>query len=106
MLMDDIQGMVMKLLNIRREIGRRLRGHMLPPIVQQLHKRSLGLGHIRVLSSNNSNCEVVDKSKNGHRDVVNIEQQECTFLEWQYIGKPCDHALVFLVKKRDLPHLD
>ena len=44
--------------------------------------------------------------KNGHKDVVNMERWECTCLEWQHTGKPCDHALVFLVKKRTLPHLD
>ena len=105
-LMDNIRGMIMKLLNIRREIGRRLRGHMLPPVVQQLHKRSRGLAHLKVLPSTSRSCEVVDMSKSGKRDVVNIQLRECTCLEWQHTGKPCDHALAFLVKKRTLPHLD
>ena len=37
---------------------------------------------------------------------MNIQLRECTCLEWQHTGKPCDHALAFLVKKRTLPHLD
>ena len=72
-LMDSIHGMIMKLLNIRREIGRRLRGHMLSPVVQQLHKRSRGLAHLKVLPSTSRSCEVVDMSKSGKRDVVNIQ---------------------------------
>src|SRR4051812_41317641 len=97
MLMDDIRGVIMKLLNIRREIGQTLGGHMLPYVVQKLHKRSRGLGNLRVLPSNSSTCEVVDMSKNSHKYVLNIERRECTCLEWQHTGKSCDHALVFLV---------
>ena len=104
--MDGIRGIIMKLLKIRREIGGKLQGHMQPPVVQQLHKRSRGLAHLKVLPSTSRSCEVVDMSKSGKRDVVNIQLRECTCLQWQHTGKPCDHALAFLVKKRTLPHLD
>uniref|UniRef100_A0ACD5ZL15 Uncharacterized protein n=1 Tax=Avena sativa TaxID=4498 RepID=A0ACD5ZL15_AVESA len=37
------------------------------------------------------------------RHVVNIATHECTCLRWQHTGKPCWHALVFLIGKRNVP---
>jgi hypothetical protein len=37
---------------------------------------------------------------------MKIDSRECSCLEWQHIGKPCPHKLIFLVQKRTLPHLD
>jgi hypothetical protein len=40
--------------------------------------------------------------KTGRRHVVNTEEHECTCLEWQHTGKPCDHAILFLASKSKL----
>jgi hypothetical protein len=106
MLMDTIRGMLMRLIKVRRDIGDRLRGHILPAVIQQINQRSRGLGYLRVGESNDHSCEVRDLSRNGLRHVVKIDSRECSCLEWQHTGKPCPHALIFLVHKRTLPHLD
>jgi hypothetical protein len=40
--------------------------------------------------------------KTGRRHVVNTEEHECTCLEWQHTGKPCEHAILFLASKAKL----
>jgi hypothetical protein len=37
MLMDTIRGMLMRLIKVRRDIGDRLRGHILPAVIQQIN---------------------------------------------------------------------
>lgn len=106
MLMDTIQGMLMRLIKVRREIVERLRGNILPAIIQQINQKSRGLEYLRVGESNSSRCEVRDLSQNGMRHVVNIDRRECSCLEWQHTGKTCAYALIFLVQKRTLPRLD
>jgi hypothetical protein len=106
MLIDTIQGMLMRLIKVRRDNGDRLRGHILHAVIQQINQRSRGLGYLRVGESNDHNCEVRDLSRNGLRHVVKINSRECSCLEWQHTRKPCPHTLIFLVQKRTLPHLD
>ena len=38
-------------------------------------------------------------TKTGRRHVVDTELHECTCLEWQHTGKPCEHAILFLAGK-------
>jgi hypothetical protein len=40
--------------------------------------------------------------KTGRRHVVNTEEHECTCLELQHTGKPCEHAILFLASKPKL----
>ena len=35
--------------------------------------------------------------------LSSMSYQECTCLRWQHTGKPCWHALVFLIGKRNVP---
>lgn len=32
---------------------------------------------------------------------MKVDKHECTCLEWKHTGKPCDHALVFLMGRRN-----
>ena len=57
---------------------------------------------MKVTRSSNWKGEARDINKDNLRHVVNIEKSECTFLEWQHTGKPCEHALVFLIGKRNV----
>ncbi|KAE8808032.1 hypothetical protein D1007_15588 [Hordeum vulgare] len=67
----------------------------LPAVVQQVVNRSRGLTHLSVEKSSLWGAEVRD-NKTGRRHVVNTELHDCSCLEWQATGKPCDHAILFL----------
>ncbi|KAE8778320.1 hypothetical protein D1007_48752 [Hordeum vulgare] len=67
----------------------------LPAVVQQVVNRSRGLTHLCVEKSSLWGAELGDK-KTGRRHVVNTELHDCSCLEWQATGKPCDHVILFL----------
>jgi hypothetical protein len=72
----------------------------LPAIVHQLHIRSRGLGHLKVVNAGNGHAEVFDNSPKQERHIVDLGAQECSCLEWQHTGKPCDHAIVVITSFR------
>ena len=84
----------------RRRIGGKLCGTILPAIVHQLNIRSRGLGHLKVVNAGNGHAEVFDNSPKQERHIVDLGAQECSCLEWQHTGKPCDHAIVVITSFR------
>ncbi|XP_040242864.2 uncharacterized protein [Aegilops tauschii subsp. strangulata] len=100
-LADTLRELVMKLHEKRRKIGMKLKGKIIPAIIQQIHNRTRGLKHLKVGKSGVASCEVRDTSKYNLRHVVKTDQSECTCLEWQHTGKPCEHALAFLLDRRN-----
>ena len=92
------QIMIMRMWESRRSIGDCLPGDKLPVVVQQVVNRSRNLTHLSVEKSSVLGAEVRD-TKTGRRHVVNTELHDCTFLEWQHTGKPCDHAILFLASQ-------
>lgn len=105
-LADTYRELLMKLVYKRRRIGEKLRGKIIPAVIQQIFNRTRGLGHLKVGKSGNGSCEVRDTSKNSLRHVVKVDKHECTCLEWQHTGKPCEHALVFLMGRRNPKWVD
>ncbi|XP_048570132.1 uncharacterized protein LOC125551026 [Triticum urartu] len=101
-LADTIREKIMILVYRRRRIGEMLQGKMLPAIIQQINNRTRQLDHLVVGRSTGESCEVKDTSKNNLRHVVKIGSRECTCLEWQHTGKPCEHALAFLIETADV----
>jgi hypothetical protein len=100
-LADKIRWMIMVLWEKRRRISERLDGVILPAIVQQLNSKSRGLGHLRVTSAGNGHAEVFDNSPKQERHIVDLCAKECSCLEWQHTGKPCEHALVVITTFRN-----
>ncbi|XP_037473932.1 uncharacterized protein LOC119349951 [Triticum dicoccoides] len=101
-LADAIREKIMILVYRRRRIGEMLQGEILPAIIQQINNRTRQLDHLVVGRSTGESCEVKDTSKNNLRHVVKIGSRECTCLEWQHTGKPCEHALAFLIETADV----
>jgi ribosomal protein L44E len=102
-LADTYRQWVMRLFQLRRSIGALLKGKILPAVIQQIHNQTRGLGHLKVEKSSPTKAEVRDILHDNIRHVVNIATHECTCLRWQHTGKPCWHALVFLIGKRNVP---
>ena len=94
-MVDQIKIMNMRLWELRRRIGDCLQGDKLPVVVQQVVNRSRNLTHLSVEKSSVLGAEVRD-TKTGRRHAVNTEMHDCTCLEWQHTGKPCEHAILFL----------
>ena len=100
-MVDQIRIMIMRLWELRRRLGDVLQGDKLPDVVQQVVNRSRNLAHLRVEKSSLWGAEVRD-TKTGRRHVVDTQLHECTCLEWQHTGKPCEHAILFLASKHKL----
>jgi hypothetical protein len=100
-MVDQIRVMIMRLWELRRRIGDVLQGENLPTVVQPVVNRRRNLTHLSVEKSLLWGDKVRD-IKNARRHVVNIEEHECTCLEWQHTRKPCEHAILFLASKPKL----
>jgi hypothetical protein len=98
---DQIRVMIMRLWELRKRIGDVLQGDKLPAVVQQVVNRSRNLTHLCVEKFSLWGAKVGD-IKTGRRHVVNTEEHECTCLEWQHTGKPCEHAILFFASKAKL----
>jgi hypothetical protein len=90
-LVDKLREMITVLFYKRRRIGERLYGRILPAVLQILSARTRGLGHLSVIKGDNYAAEVWDNCN--HRFAVKAYKHECSCLEWQHTGKPCQHAL-------------
>jgi hypothetical protein len=91
----------MRLWELRRRIGDVLQEDKLPAVVQQVVNRSRNLTHLSIEKSLLWGAEV-RHVKTGRRHVVNIEEHECTCLEWQHTGKSYEHAILFFASKPKL----
>ncbi|XP_047948887.1 uncharacterized protein LOC125194687 [Salvia hispanica] len=103
-LVDCLRSKFMELYARRRDIGERLEGHtMLPIVVRHLNVLSRKLGHLKVKVGGMGEAEVTeitDKHK-VIRHVVNLEQHTCSCREWEISGKPCPHALAVITSHRN-----
>jgi hypothetical protein len=97
-MVDQIRIMIMRLWELRRRLANVLQGEKLPNVVQQVVNRSRNLAHLCVEKSSLWGGEVRG-TKTGRRHVVNTELHDCTCLEWQHTGKPCEHAILFLASQ-------
>jgi hypothetical protein len=100
-MVDQIRVMIMRLWELRRRIGDVLQGDNLLAVVQQVVNRSKNLTHLSVEKSLLWGAKVRD-IKTARRHVVNTEEHECSCLEWQHTGKPCEHAILFMASKPKL----
>jgi hypothetical protein len=104
---DQIRIMIMRLWELRRRLDDVLQGDKLRDVVQQVVNMSRNLAHLCVEKSSLWGAEVRD-IRIRRRHVVNTELHDCTCLEWQHIGKPCEHAILFLASQPRInmhPHL-
>jgi hypothetical protein len=72
-----------------------MQGDKLSSVVHQVVNRSKNLTHVSVDKSSLWGADVRE-IKTGRRHVVNTEEHECTYLEWQHTWKPCEHVILFL----------
>ncbi|KAE8806648.1 hypothetical protein D1007_17174 [Hordeum vulgare] len=78
-MVDQIRIMLMRMWELRKKIADCLQGDKLPAVVQQVVNRSRGLTHLSVEKSSLWGAEAT--------------------------GKPCDHAILFLVDQEEWPEV-
>ena len=101
-LADKIREMIMTLFHKRRAISERLHGRILPAVLRQLRARTRGLGHLTVVKAGPFAAEIHDTTSTHNRHVVKSHLHECTCLQWQHTGKPCEHALCLITAQQSI----
>jgi hypothetical protein len=96
-LTDKIRVKIMELVFRRRRIGERLCGKILPTVLNIMNARTRGLGHLSLVKCDHYCAEVQDSNNVLIKHVVKADKKYCSCLEWQHIGKPCQHALVVII---------
>jgi len=101
-LADKIREKVMVLWRKRRQIGQKLNGRILPAVIRTLKMRTRGLGHLTVISSDSFAAEIWEINSMHNRHVVKTYLRQCSCLEWQHTGKPCQHALALITAQQSV----
>jgi hypothetical protein len=93
-LSDKIRVILMELFFRRRKIGEKLKGKILPFVLNTLTTRTRGLGHLSLVKGDHYCAKVQDVLT---KHVVKADDRYCSCLERQHTGKPCQHALVVII---------
>jgi hypothetical protein len=94
-MLDHMRQMIIKKFEIRRKIGKKMVGRIIPHITRTLNEQSKNMKGHEVLMCGNSTAEVTMAAV---RHAVNLGEKTCSCWTWQVCGKPCDHALATIAK--------
>ncbi|TVU51159.1 hypothetical protein EJB05_02567, partial [Eragrostis curvula] len=81
--------------DVRRKIGAKMHGKIIPKIIQALNARSKEIKDHEVLPCGALTAEVL---VSGFSHAVDLVEKTCSCRAWQVSGKPCSHALAFIAK--------
>jgi hypothetical protein len=87
---DKIRQMIITKFDLRRKIGGKMNGKIIPSIIETLNDQSKTTKDHEVVKIGDRTTEV---TVSNIRHVVNLEQKSWS---WQVTGKPCSHALAFI----------
>jgi hypothetical protein len=87
----------MELFFKKRRIGEKLKGKILPAIINILRAQTRGLGHLSLAKGDHYCAEVQDNNNVLAKHIVKADLNYCSCLEWQHTGKPCQHGLVVII---------
>lgn len=74
-----------------------MQGKILPNVMKILNARTRGLGHLSLVKGDHYNGEVIDHNDVHTRHIVKAKERYCSGLEWDNIGKPCQHVLLVII---------
>ena len=103
-LVDGLREMIMEKRYLRRKVGRELGEGILPSVIKELNLISKHLKVVKVAVSDEDFAEVtlLDDWNNTKRHTVDLVNHKCSCRVWQVIGKPCRHALAWILSNRGL----
>ncbi|XP_066385070.1 uncharacterized protein [Miscanthus floridulus] len=107
-LLDGIRELIMEKRYIRRKIGREMQDGILPDVIKELNTISKNLKVVKVTRSDEHMAEVtlLDNYNNQKRHSVDLQNHSCGCREWQLTGKPCKHALAWILSNRGIKIAD
>ena len=103
-LVDGLRELIMEKRYLRKKIARQMEDGILPNVMKELNAISMNLQVVKVARSDEDIAEVtlIDKWNNTRRHSVDLANHKCSCREWQLTGKPCRHALAWILSNRGL----
>ena len=103
-LVDGLREMIMEKRFLRRKVGREMSEGILPSVIKELNLITKHLKIVKVVVSDDDFAEVtlIDEWNNTKRHTVDLVNHKCSCRAWQIIGKPCRHALAWILSNRGL----
>jgi len=94
----------MEKMYLRKKIARQMEDGILPNVMKELNAISMNLQVVKVARSDEDIAEVtlIDKWNNTRRHSVDLANHKCSCREWQLTGKPCRHALAWILSNRGM----
>jgi len=107
-LVDGIRELIMEKRYLRRQIGKDMHDGILPNVIKDLDTISKNLKVVKVARSDEDIAEVtlIDDWNNHKRHMVDLQGHSCSCREWQITGKPCKHALAWILSNRGIKIAD
>jgi hypothetical protein len=101
-LVDRIRELIMEKRYTRKMLARQWMEGILPNVMKDLNLISKHLKVVKVSVSDVDIAEVtiLDEWNNQKRRTVDLQNKNCSCREWQVTGKPCKHALAWILSNR------
>jgi hypothetical protein len=89
---------------IRRKLGQEWADGIIPQVMKDLHEISKNMKVVKIMISDEDFAEVtlLDEWNNQRRHTVDLKNNSCSCREWQVTGKPCKHALAWILSNRGM----
>ena len=101
-LVDGLRELIMEKRCLRKQIANKMVDGILPNVLKELNQVSNNLRVVKVARSDDDCAEVtlVDANNNTRRRTVDLKNHNCSCRVWQVTGKPCHHALAWILSNR------
>ena len=94
-LVDGLRELIMEKRYLRKQITSKMVDGILPNVLKELNQVSNNLRVVNVTRSDDD-CAEVDLK----RHTVDLKNHNCSCRVWQVTGKPCHHALAWILSNR------
>lgn len=107
-LVDRLRELIMEKRYLRRKIAQQWEEGIIPSVIKELNLISKNLKVIKVAGSDEDIAEVtiLDDWNNQNRCTVDLKNHKCFCRQWQITGKPCKHALAWILSNRGIQIAD
>jgi hypothetical protein len=103
-LVDGLRELIMEKRFLKRRVGREMTTEILPNVIKELNLISNNLRAVKVAISDDDFAKVtlLDDWNNTKRHTLDLLKHNYSCRQWQVSGKPCRHALAWILSNRGL----